>query len=141
MPTSEVIYLGNLRTKAIHLASGNVIITDAPVDNHGKGEYFSPTDIVATAFASCILTIMGLNAKASGYSIDNTRVEVTKIMNNQPRRIAEIKAEFFFPDIAYTKRQKEILKRMVETCPVNLSLHPEIKRSVVFHFIDETIVL
>jgi len=141
MATSEVIYLGNLRTKAKHIQSGTEIITDAPVDNHGKGEFFSPTDLAATSFASCILTIMGIGAESMGYSIDNTKVEVTKIMGTSPRRIAEIKAIFHFPDISYTSKQKETLKRIVETCPVNLSLHPEITKTIVFHFNDESITL
>lgn len=141
MATSEVIYLGNLRTKAKHLQSGTEIITDAPVDNHGKGEFFSPTDLAATSFASCILTIMGIGAESYGYSIDNTKVEVTKIMGTSPRRIAEIKAIFYFPDIQYTPKQKKVLKRIVETCPVNLSLHPEIKKTIIFNFNDESIAL
>jgi len=141
MATSEVIYLGNLRTKAKHLQSGTEIITDAPTDNHGKGEYFSPTDLAATSFASCILTIMGIGSENFGYNINGTKVEVTKIMGTSPRRIAEIKAVFTFPNIYYTNRQKEALKRIVETCPVNLSLHPDIKKSVTFIFNDETIQL
>ncbi len=141
MATSEVTYLGNLRTKAKHLQSGTEIITDAPVDNHGRGEYFSPTDLAATSFASCILTIMGLGAENFGFNIDRTKVEITKIMGTSPRRIAEIKAVFTFPPHNFTQKQKEGLKRIMETCPVALSLHPEIKRTVTFVFSDETIEL
>ncbi len=139
MLTSEVTYIGNLRTKAKHVASGTEIITDAPIDNHGKGEYFSPTDLAATAFASCILTIMGIGSETYKYNMDGTRVEVTKIMGTNPRRIAEIKASFYFPNFGFTKKQKDILIHIIDTCPVALSLHPDIKKVIVFIFNDETI--
>jgi len=134
MATSLVTYLGELRTSAIHLASGNKIITDAPIDNNGKGEAFSPTDLVATSFASCVLTIMGIGAKGHGFSIDGTTVEVTKIMGTEPRRIVEIIATFTFPSNQYTEKQKAFIKHIVDTCPVAKSLHPEIKQMVSFNF-------
>lgn len=134
MATSIVTYLGDLRTSAVHIASGNKIITDAPVDNNGKGEAFSPTDLVATSYASCILTIMGIGAKGQGISIDGTTVEVTKIMGTGPRRIIEIIANFTFPKNQYTDKQKEFLKQIVDTCPVAKSIHPEIKQTVSLNF-------
>ncbi len=142
MATSEVIYLGNLRTKAKHLASGTEIITDAPVDNKGKGEYFSPTDLAATSFASCVLTIMGIGAETFQYDIVGTKVEVTKIMTSNPRKIGEIQAIFTFPkDKQYTNKQKKALVNIVKTCPVALSLSETVKKTVVLIFSDETITV
>jgi len=134
MATSKVIYSGDLRTKAVHLSSGNEIITDAPVDNQGKGEAFSPTDLVATSFASCMLTIMGIGARGHGFSIEGTSVEVTKIMGNNPRRIVEILAIFNFPPNNFTDKQKAFLRNAAETCPVAKSIHPEIKQTITFNF-------
>jgi putative redox protein len=134
MATSLVTYLGELRTSAVHLASGNKIITDAPVDNNGKGEAFSPTDLVATSFASCMLTIMGIGAKSRGFSMNGTTVEVTKIMGTDPRRIIEIIATFTFPPNQYTEKQKDFFKHVADTCPVAKSIHPEIKQTVTFNF-------
>lgn len=141
MATSEIVYLGNLRTKAKHLASGSEIITDAPVDNKGKGEYFSPTDLVATSLASCILTIMGIGSESFGYNIDGTKAEVTKIMTTNPRKIGEINITFTFPKHDFTKKQKQALVSIAKTCPVALSLSTEVKRSITFVFNDETIEL
>lgn len=134
MPTSIVTYNGELRTNAIHIASGTTIITDAPVDNQGKGEAFSPTDLVATSYASCMLTIMGIGASSRGFSIDGTTAEVTKIMGNNPRRIIEIIVRFKFPQNNFTEKQKEFFKFVSETCPVSKSIHPDIKQSVSFEF-------
>ncbi len=142
MATSEVIYLGNLRTRAKHLASGTELITDAPVDNKGKGEFFSPTDLVATAYACCVLTIMGIGAETHGYDITNTKVEVTKIMADNPCRIAEIKTIFTFPaDKHYTKKQKITLVNILKTCPVALSLSESLKKTVVLNFPDESLTI
>ncbi len=141
MGTSEVIYLGNLRTKAKHLASGSEIITDAPVDNKGKGEFFSPTDLVATSLASCILTIMGIGAENFRYNIDGTKAEITKIMTDNPRKIGEIKIIFTFPNHNFTKKQKQALISIAKTCPVALSLSLDVKKSITFVFNDETIDL
>ncbi|PIV61585.1 MAG: osmotically inducible protein OsmC [Bacteroidetes bacterium CG02_land_8_20_14_3_00_31_25] len=134
MATSIVTYSGNLRTTAVHLASGTTIITDAPVDNQGKGEAFSPTDLVATSYASCMLTIMGIGALSRGFSIDGTTAEVTKVMGNNPRRIVGIIVKFKFSKNNFTEKQKEFFKFVSETCPVSKSLHPEIKQSVNFEF-------
>jgi uncharacterized OsmC-like protein len=135
MATSIVNYLGDLRTEATHISSGTKIITDAPTDNQGKGEAFSPTDLVATAYASCLLTIIGIGAKGHGFSIDGTRAEVTKIMGTDPRRITEIKVDLFFPPNNYTEKQKDFFKLVSETCPVVKSLHPELKQTVSFHYL------
>ncbi len=134
MATSIVNYIGDLRTTAFHLASGNKIITDAPIDNQGKGEAFSPTDLVATSFASCMLTIMGIGANARGFSIDGTIAEVTKVMGNNPRRIIEIIVKLKFPNNNYTEKQKEFFKLVSETCPVAKSIHPDIKQTISFEF-------
>ena len=109
MATTETIYIGSLRTEATHLISGNKLITDAPPDNQGKGEYFSPTDLVATALGSCIVTIMGIAARTHGFSIDGTKLVITKIMTREaPRRIAEIIVDITFPEMQYTDQQKKI---------------------------------
>ncbi|MBI5538862.1 MAG: OsmC family protein [Bacteroidia bacterium] len=134
MPTSKVTYLGDLRTKAVHLSSNTEIITDAPIDNQGKGEAFSPTDLIATAYASCMLTIIGIGAKGHGFSIDGTTVEVTKVMGDNPRRIVEIIADINFPPNNYTDKQKDFFKLVSQTCPVAKSIHPDIKQTIKFNF-------
>jgi len=134
MPTSALLYKGDLRTELTHLGSGNVVITDAPLDNKGRGEAFSPTDLVATALSSCMITIMGILAREHGFSIDGAKAEITKIMDADPRRISEIQIKVYFPAIEYTQKQKTMLRRAAETCPVALSLHPEIKQVVEFDF-------
>jgi uncharacterized OsmC-like protein len=131
--TSKVIYLGNLRTEATHLQSGTVIETDAPTDNQGKGERFSPTDLVATALASCMCTLMGIAARTHGIPIDGTACEVQKIMQNDPRRIAEIKVNIHFPTgQIYTNKEKKILELAALTCPVMQSLHPDCTKTIRF---------
>jgi putative redox protein len=134
MHTSEVLYLGELRTQCTHLQSGTVILTDAPVDNQGKGEMFSPTDLVATSLASCMITIIGILAQRGGFDITGTRAEVTKIMGTDPRRISEIKIDLFFPPNNYSKRERAIIEHTTKVCPVALSLHPETIQTVVCHF-------
>ena len=134
MATSNVIYLGNLRTKATHLLSGVEIVTDAPLDNNGKGEAFSPTDMAATSLASCMLTIMGIGARSHGFSMDGTTAEVTKIMGTEPRRIIEIVINIQFPPNNFTDKQKEFFRRTADTCPVAKSLHPDIKQTVSLIF-------
>ncbi len=136
METARTIYSGDLRTIAQHVKSGVVITTDAPVDNQGKGEFFSPTDLVATALASCMLTIMGIAAREHGFSIDGTKATVTKVMLSDPRRIGEVKIVLDFPDISYTKKQKQIIEKAGRTCPVALSLHPDLKQNISFKFKD-----
>ncbi len=134
MATAETIYIGDLRTEATHVRSGNRIITDAPPDNKGKGEYFSPTDLVATALGSCIFTIMGIAAREHGFSIDGATCSVTKVMAENPRRIGEIIIEFDFPQEGYSDKQKKILEYCVKTCPVAHSLNKEIIQNVKLNF-------
>ncbi len=132
MATSEVIYLGELRTEAKHLQSGTIINTDAPKDNHGKGEAFSPTDLVATALASCMISIMGIVANRDGIKVNGTTASVTKIMAADPRRISEIKIVIQFPKNNYTEKEKKILEHTALTCPVAKSLHESIKQEIEF---------
>lgn len=134
METIRTTYLGDLRTEAIHVQSGNKIITDAPTDNRGKGEFFSPTDLVATALGSCILTIMGINAREQGFSIDGTIAKTTKIMASDPRKIAEVIIEFDFTNRDYTEKQKALLNTLIKASPVPRSLHEDIKQTVSLKF-------
>ena len=134
MATSKILYLNDLRTEAQHLYSGVKITTDAPLDNQGKAEFFSPTDLAATSLANCGLTIMGIAARTHGFSIDGTEATVTKVMYSNPRRIGEIHIEYHLPDIVYTEKQKKIIEVAGRTCPVALSLHPDIKQVISFHF-------
>ena len=131
--TSKVNYLGNLRTSAIHIASDKNIITDAPIDNQGKGEAFSPTDTVATALASCLLTIMGIKARDLNIDIKNTTAEVSKVMASNPRRISEIKVTVNFTK-SYDQRIKKILEKAALACPVSNSLHPDLKQNILFNW-------
>lgn len=131
--TSKVTYIGELRTSCIHLRSGNEIITDAPVDNNGLGQAFSPTDTVATALASCMLTMMGIKARDMGVDLKNSIAEVTKHMTADPRRISQIDIELYLPAII-TDKQKKILEHTARTCPVLLSLHTDIKKEIVLHW-------
>ena len=134
MKTAQTIYISDLRTKMTHLQSGESVITDAPLDNKGRGEAFSPTDLVASALASCMLTIMGISAREHQFSIDGATAEITKIMSSNPRRISEIQIQITFPDIVYTSKQKKILEVISKTCPVALSLHPDLKQDVKLVF-------
>lgn len=133
MITSKVAYPGLLRTQATHLQSGTVLLTDAPKDNHGKGEAFSPTDLVATALGSCMLSIMGVVAKKDGIKpVDGAYAEVTKVMYAEPRRIGEIHVKLYFPKNDFTEREQKIYEHAAHTCPVAKSLHPDIKQVVEF---------
>lgn len=126
-------YLGNLRTEIEHIQSGNKIITDAPLDNNGKGEYFSPTDMFSSSLGSCMLTIIGIAANTHGFSIDGTTLEIEKIMAANPRRVAEIKIDVHFPKGAgYTDKQKRIIEAAAKTCPVANSLHPDVIKSIKY---------
>ncbi|MDX6181798.1 OsmC family protein [Flavobacterium sp. Fl-77] len=131
--TSKVTYLGDLRTKSIHVQSGSEIISDAPLDNNGKGEAFSPTDTVANALASCMMTIMGIKARDLNINIVYSSAEVTKIMNAEPRRIGAIEIAFNMKGEA-DQKNKTILERAAMTCPVFLSLHPEIEKRISFNW-------
>tara|TARA_B000000475_G_scaffold163463_1_gene131527 strand:- start:1218 stop:1619 length:402 start_codon:yes stop_codon:yes gene_type:complete len=129
--TSKVIYKGALRTEATHIRSGNTIITDAPTDNKGKGEAFSPTDLVATALASCILTIMGIKADGMNINIDGSSAEVKKIMGAGPRRIAQVNIVINIP-LSANEKTKKILEKAALTCPVDKSLSDSMIRDVKF---------
>jgi putative redox protein len=134
METAKTKYLGDLRTEIVHVRSGSVITTDAPVDNKGKGENFSPTDMVASALGSCIFTIMGIAAGEHGFSIDGSSCKITKIMTESPRRIGEIRIEFDFTGNNYTGKQKKILEYCVKTCPVALTLNESVFQNVTLLF-------
>lgn len=133
MATSKVTYLGDLRTSSVHLQSGSENITDAPTDNNGKGEAFSPTDTVANALATCMLTVMGIKARDLGVDFTGSTAEVTKIMAADPRRISEIHIRFDM-NLAADEKTKTILERTGMTCPVHYSLHPDIKKEIVFNW-------
>lgn len=133
MATIETLYLGDLRTEATHVRSGNKIVTDAPVDNHGKGEFFSPTDLVAAALGSCMLTLMDQAAARMNIDLRGTRVEITKVMASDPRRIGEIVIDLYLP-AQYGDKEKTILQRAAETCPVLRSLHPDLKQTITYHY-------
>lgn len=128
-------YKGNLRTEVIHEASGTKIITDAPLDNHGKGESFSPTDLFASALGSCMLTIMGISAQSYGFDIDGTTLTTEKIMGTDPRRVVEIIIDITFPKGAeYTPQQKRLIESAAKHCPVANSLHPDLKKTIKFNW-------
>lgn len=133
MATVTAKYLGNLRVECTHCATGTQIITDAPLDNHGKGEAFSPTDLCVTALASCAMTIIGIYGQAHDVDVTGTQIEVVKTMSaNPPRRIAKIEVVFTMPDREYTDKQKIMIERAANTCPVHLSLHPDIEQVITF---------
>jgi putative redox protein len=134
--TAKVVYKGELRTEATHLRSGSTIETDAPVDNHGKGDRFSPTDLVATALATCIVTTIAINAPS--INIDGAECEVEKIMESMPRRIGEIKVTISFPKSGpYTPEQKKRLEDIAVNCPVHKSLHPDLRKTINFNWPNE----
>ena len=133
MATIETIYLGDLRTEITHVQSGNKVITDAPTDNNGKGEYISPTDMVAAALGSCMMTLMAIAARRLEIELKGTRIEIQKVMAADPRRIAEIRLDFYFPG-EYSEKDRKILERAAETCPVGKSLHPDLKQVVNYHY-------
>jgi putative redox protein len=127
-------YRGGLRTEATHVKSGNTIITDAPPDNNGKGEAFSPTDLVCAALSSCMMTVMGILAEREAIDLAGLTSEVVKVMASNPRKIAEIQITFSHTNLAATDLQKEKLKRAALTCPVALSLSESVKQTVTFNF-------
>ncbi len=132
--TSKIIYQGELRTKATHIKSDTSIITDAPTDNNGKGSSFSPTDLVATALASCAMTIMGIAADNHKINIEGASAEVVKIMGSDPRRIAEVQIQIHMPEKSYSTKEVSILEKAALTCPVAKSLHPELVQQIQFHW-------
>ena len=132
----EIIYSGELRTWSTHIKSGDDIITDAPLDNQGKGEAFSPTDLVASALGSCMLTIMGITAKTQNINIDGAYAKVKKVMGEEPRRISEIYLDITFIH-PVSEKHRTILERAAHHCPVSKSLHPDLKEVVTFHYSEE----
>ena len=134
MATIQTLYLGDLRTEITHVQSGNKVMTDAPTDNNGKGEGFSPTDLCATALASCAMTIIGIYGKMHDVDVTGTSIEVTKTMSANPRRIGKLEVVFTMPDREYTDKQKTMIERAAHTCPVHLSLHPDVEQVFTFHW-------
>ena len=131
--TSKITYLGDLRTSSIHLQSGTEILSDAPIDNNGKGEAFSPTDLVANATGSCMMTIMAIKARDLNVDLIGTTVEVTKIMQTEPRKIARLEI-IMNMSIATDEKTKTILERTAMNCPVLLSLNPDIEKDVTINW-------
>lgn len=129
MSTAYVEYKGNLITEATHVESGTKILTDAPVDNEGQGSAFSPTDLVSTSLAICMLTTMGIVAKKRNINMDGTKAEVTKIMASEPRRIGEIQVNITFPQ-PLSEEERSILRRVGEHCPVGNSLSADLKEVI-----------
>lgn len=127
--TSTVVYTGDLRTTCTHLKSGNHFETDAPTDNNGKGERFSPTDLLATSLAACMITVMGIKARTMGFDLDDVKIEVLKLMKSDPRRVGGIELIFHIPErlAALEEKTRTILKNTGETCPVIKSIHPDIE--------------
>jgi uncharacterized OsmC-like protein len=134
MSTIKSSYLGNLRTRAEHIQSGTQILTDAPLDNNGKGEAFSPTDLVAGALGSCMVTIMGIVAERNGSDLQRLSWEITKIMQSDPRKIKEIVIDFHWEEPVDDPVLIQKLKNAARTCPVALSLDPAIKQTLTFDF-------
>jgi putative redox protein len=133
--TSQIIYNSDLRTSATHLQSGTIIETDAPTDNQGKGERFSPTDLVATALATCMITTMGIKAKTMNILLDGTTADVTKIMASDPRRISKIVVHIHFPKtLQIEDKEKVILENTARNCPVERTLHPDCEREFSFNW-------
>ena len=129
--TAEITYTGNLHTQAKHIQSGIVIATDAPKDNQGEGAAFSPTDLLATSLATCILTTMAIVAKRDGITMDSAKAEVVKVMESSPRRVAEVHVKVTFPQ-SYEEKERIILENTAHTCPVARSLHPDLKQVLEF---------
>jgi len=129
-----VTYQGHLRNQATHVRSGNTLITDAPTDNHGKGEAFSPTDLLCTSLASCMITLMGIAAESKGIVLEKVEAQIEKVMYSDPRRVGEIHVRIGIGDKGYTEREKAILENAAMTCPVSKSLHPDIKQVIAFNY-------
>ena len=140
MSTATARYAGQLRTEATHVASGNFIQTDAPLDNHGRGEAFSPTDLVATALGACMMTVMGIVAERHHLDLSGSTFALTKHMTTElPRRIAQLDVQFALP-AALPAADRALLERTARTCPVALSLNPEIRQQVQFEYVGEEVM-
>lgn len=131
-----MVYTGDLRTEATHVKSGQTFVTDAPVDNKGKGEAFSPTDLLATSLGACAITTVGIAAQTHGFEIDGTTVKITKIMASDPRRVSEVIVEFDFPAFSYSDKEKAIIRHTINTCPVSQSLNPSLTQTFILNFSD-----
>jgi len=136
METSRIIYTGDLRTEATHVKSGQTFITDAPIDNQGKGEAFSPTDLLATSLGACAITVVGIAARTHGFNVDGTSIKITKIMASDPRRVGEVVVDFDFPAVKYSDKEKSIIRHTINTCPVGQSLNPNLKQTFILNFSD-----
>ncbi|MBX9785170.1 MAG: OsmC family protein [Chitinophagaceae bacterium] len=133
--TSEIVYKGDLRTLATHLHSGNSIETDAPLDNQGKAERFSPTDLLATSLGCCMVTIMGIKARDMNIDLSGVKIDIQKHMKPDPRRVAGVDVHFYFPStLVLDDKERTILKNAALSCPVAKSLHPDIEQNVVFNW-------
>ncbi len=132
MHAIEVKYEGELRCSAVHLKSGNAIISDAPIDNHGKGAAFSPTDLLCTSLAMCMMTIMGIAANEKEIAFENVTVDVTKIMGTEPRRVTGIQLNFHVPQLGWSEREWAIMKNAANTCPVAKSIDPSIQLEITW---------
>ena len=132
MSSMTIRYLGDLHTECTHIASGSTIVTDAPVDNQGRGEAFSPTDLCALSLAACAVTTMGIYGRNHDCDITGTTVSVEKIMGSNPRRITAVEVVFTMPDKEYTDRQKQGLEHAALACPVHRSLHPDMEKKMTF---------
>jgi putative redox protein len=137
MPNFEVFYQGNLRCKAEHIQSGTTILTDAPVDNQGKGESFSPTDLLAIALGTCMATVMGIEANNLKVNLSGTQLHINKVMGISPRRVVEIKIDVTIPDENFTENQKNKLIEIGINCPVAKSIHPDIYQNIEFNFVKK----
>jgi len=135
MATIKSEYTGGLRTTAVHVKSGNQFVTDAPVDNNGKGETFSPTDTVAAALGSCMMTVMAIAGEKEGIDLTGMHLETTKVMSaTAPRKIAALKVEFFWDNCSLNEEKRAWLKEIGRNCPVALSLHSDLRQEINFHF-------
>lgn len=132
--TSKIVYEGNLRTRMTHLHSGTEVISDAPLDNQGLAQAFSPTDMVATSLGSCMITIMGIKARAMNLELKGMEAEITKVMASDPRRISEIHVVLKFPKNDFSDKDKAILENAARACPVAKSIHPDILQDIKFEW-------
>jgi len=134
MATIKTIVNNDYRTDVVHLKSGTHLITDAPTDNHGRGESFSPTDLLSASLGSCMATIMEISGKEHGFSIEGTEILITKIMSENPRKVAEIIVELNFPPMQYSEKAKKFIEYASKNCPVALSLHQDVKQTIILNY-------
>lgn len=134
MESMYTIYKGELRTESKHLKSGSIVITDAPPDNMGKGEAFSPTDLLCVSLATCMTTLMGIAARTHEIEIEGMKLRIVKQMGSNPRKVAGVKIDFDMPEKHYSDKEQKILDLAARTCPVALSLHPDLIQDITFHY-------